>query len=522
MTITTAKRLKTHVGNDAATVFPYDFYIPDATSLEISLYSSVTGVTTVLNSATYSITGLGDPNFGSVTYPLSGSPITTTQTLIIKRIVPYTQTVDISNQGGYQPDIFEAALDRVAMQTGQVAEETSRTLLGFPGETFDTTFGRKADIANKYAAFDANGDPTTTSTTPEADAAVTAAEAARDKAQQWAEEAEDTEVETGEYSAHHWALKAAAFSIAEALYQRKAFSQRTVTGATTIVVGDIDGFVVGAVTADVTFSFSAISSLTSNFRTIIKNRSPYTITLDPNSTETINGAATITLGPGQTAFVFYSSASALIAIISGGVYKGTTITINAGSGNWTKVANLAFCDVTAVGPGGGGPTGYSTNGANGGGGAGGVCKKRFLNSDLASSVAYVVGSGGAGGSGTNVAGSNGSANTTFSGLTASLGVGGPLNNNGPGAVGGAASGGDINFRGDYGKNGHDGAANGGHGGVTPFGLCSPSVNNSLTTATAAVAGAGWGFGGASGTGSTGSGATGGDGVILIEPWYYLD
>ena len=34
------------------------------------------------------------------------------------------------------------------------------------------------------------------------------AEAARDKAEQWAEEAEDVEVETGEYSAYHWARKA--------------------------------------------------------------------------------------------------------------------------------------------------------------------------------------------------------------------------------------------------------------------------------------------------------------------------
>lgn len=222
MTITTAKRLKTHVGNDAATVFPYDFYIPDAASLEVSLYSSVTGVTTVLNSATYSVTGLGDPNFGSVTYPLSGSPITTTQTLIIKRIVPYTQTVDISNQGGYQPEIFEAALDRVAMQAGQVAEETGRSLLGFPGETFDTTFGKKADIANKYAAFDANGDPTTTSTTPEADAAVTAAQAA-----QAAAETAETNAETAQAAAETAQAAAEAAASSTLLLD----GSRTMTGA---------------------------------------------------------------------------------------------------------------------------------------------------------------------------------------------------------------------------------------------------------------------------------------------------
>lgn len=47
-----------------------------------------------------------------------------------------------------------------------------------------------------------------------AEGAETDAENARDKAHQWAEEAEDTEVEAGKYSAKHWSAKAAASALA--------------------------------------------------------------------------------------------------------------------------------------------------------------------------------------------------------------------------------------------------------------------------------------------------------------------
>jgi len=60
--------------------------------------------------------------------------------------------------------------------------------------------------------------------------AKTAAEAARDKAQKWAEEVEDTPVETGAYSAKHHALKAAASAASAALADAAANKQITIDG----------------------------------------------------------------------------------------------------------------------------------------------------------------------------------------------------------------------------------------------------------------------------------------------------
>lgn len=58
--------------------------------------------------------------------------------------------------------------------------------------------------------------------------AKTAAEAARDKARKWSEEVEDTPVETGEYSAKHHALKAAASAASAALADAAANKQITI------------------------------------------------------------------------------------------------------------------------------------------------------------------------------------------------------------------------------------------------------------------------------------------------------
>lgn len=68
--------------------------------------------------------------------------------------------------------------------------------------------------------------------TEAADAATakTAAEAARDKARKWSEEVEDTPVETGEYSAKHHALKAAASAASAHLADAAANKQITIDG----------------------------------------------------------------------------------------------------------------------------------------------------------------------------------------------------------------------------------------------------------------------------------------------------
>src|SRR5262249_950360 len=63
---------------------------------------------------------------GTVTYPLSGSPIANGTSLTVSRIVPLTQTTSISNQGDFAPTVTERALDQLCLEIQQVAARTGQ------------------------------------------------------------------------------------------------------------------------------------------------------------------------------------------------------------------------------------------------------------------------------------------------------------------------------------------------------------------------------------------------------------
>jgi len=125
MALSTTANKVIHNGNASATVFPFTFPIPSASYLSV-IYTSALGVETTLSSSLYSVTGIGSLSGGSVTYPLSGSPIATGTKLTIVRTVPYTQGTVLSNQGGYYPEVVEARLDLIYMAMQQLAEIVGR------------------------------------------------------------------------------------------------------------------------------------------------------------------------------------------------------------------------------------------------------------------------------------------------------------------------------------------------------------------------------------------------------------
>lgn len=159
MTISITRRLKKFIGNGSATDFSYDFYIPDADSVYVVLYNTVTGERTVLNDAEFDITGLGDPAFGEVTYPLVGDPISSDYWLIVVRQVDYVQDLNIPNQSTFYPEVLEAKLDDLVMMVQQLAEVQSRTIRAVEGDTIDLILEDAGLRANKYLRFDAGGEP---------------------------------------------------------------------------------------------------------------------------------------------------------------------------------------------------------------------------------------------------------------------------------------------------------------------------------------------------------------------------
>lgn len=158
MTVSNESVKTTVEGNGAITVFTYNFPIPVNADYEL-IYTDNEGNETVLGSSLYSITGLGSPNGGSFTYPLSGSPIAAGTTLTLLRQVPYAQLTNFGNQTTYNPQVLEAALDNIVEQIQQVVENVGRCLqIPVVEQTPGTLPGQQAR-ENHLLGFDQNGAP---------------------------------------------------------------------------------------------------------------------------------------------------------------------------------------------------------------------------------------------------------------------------------------------------------------------------------------------------------------------------
>lgn len=124
MTITNAMRLVVATGNGATTEWPFSFLIPTADELKVTVFDGF--VNTVISAANYSVTGIGNAEGGTVTYPLSGAPLAASDQIIIERVVQFVQPTTFANQQRFFPTVLEASLDRLVMQTQQLAEILSR------------------------------------------------------------------------------------------------------------------------------------------------------------------------------------------------------------------------------------------------------------------------------------------------------------------------------------------------------------------------------------------------------------
>lgn len=135
MTIVTTSTKAVAQGNGATTTWPFTFLIPDINSLVLTIVDIPSGNPTVIAPANYSVTGLGSPTGGSVTYPLSGSPIPVTSDVVIQRVVAETQETDFTLQGAVYPTDIEDALDYVTMITQQLQSQVTQSIVFSPADT---------------------------------------------------------------------------------------------------------------------------------------------------------------------------------------------------------------------------------------------------------------------------------------------------------------------------------------------------------------------------------------------------
>jgi len=107
----------------------YDFIIPSQSDAQLWLVGYVghaehAGSRAVVSA--WSMTGAGNPNGGTFTYPLVGSPIDADHKLVLERTVPYTQPFAFRNQGSYYPTNVESALDWLEYQIQQLVRGLSQ------------------------------------------------------------------------------------------------------------------------------------------------------------------------------------------------------------------------------------------------------------------------------------------------------------------------------------------------------------------------------------------------------------
>lgn len=124
----TPRRAGPFNGNDSATSFAFTFKVFSDEDIRVVRAASGVEYTLTLDSD-YSVTLNGDQEAnpgGSITYPLSGDPLATGETLTAAGALEYDQPADIPDGGNFNPTALENELDRIVMQIQQLAEENER------------------------------------------------------------------------------------------------------------------------------------------------------------------------------------------------------------------------------------------------------------------------------------------------------------------------------------------------------------------------------------------------------------
>lgn len=184
-----------------------------------------------------------------------------------------------------------------------------------------------------------------------------------------------------------------------------------------------------------TFSqtFDTSANLGSGFWCYLKNSGTGNITLDPASTETIDGLATYPMYPGECRLVMCNGSGLLTQVVQP-FYRAVTA-----SETLYLAPGYSLYNGLLWGAGGGGGKGGAGNASGGGGGA---CVPVIVTAS--GSYPVVIGAGGA--AVTSIASGGTGGNSTFAGITAYGGGGGFANgsaNNAGGSGGGALSAGVV-------------------------------------------------------------------------------
>jgi hypothetical protein len=139
MTVSSELNRKEYAGDGVTTAFatsPVVFF--DSADLKVYVVTTATGVATLQTITTHYTVSGGDGSTGTVT--MVTAP-TAAQTLVILRVLPYTQADDFVNNDINDAEVLEDNLDRIVMRLQQLDEEVGRSL------KVPSSEGEQTDIA---------------------------------------------------------------------------------------------------------------------------------------------------------------------------------------------------------------------------------------------------------------------------------------------------------------------------------------------------------------------------------------
>ena len=161
MTVSSTTNRKSFTGDAVTTSFgtsPVVFF--DSSELVVQVVTTATGAATTLTENThYTVTG-GAGSTGTVSLAGGSSPYgapSAAQTLLIRRVLPLTQTDDFVNNDINDAEVTEDRFDKTVMQIQQLDEELGRGLVIPASETAtDALTVLPFDRASKFLAFNAS------------------------------------------------------------------------------------------------------------------------------------------------------------------------------------------------------------------------------------------------------------------------------------------------------------------------------------------------------------------------------
>lgn len=164
MTISSTTRVAgPFTGNGTASAFPFNWKVFAAADLDVVRRNTTSGTDTALVLNTdYTVTLNGNQNTnpgGTVT--LTAGALASGFTLTLTSDLANLQPTDLTNQGGFYPEVINDSLDRATIQIQQLAGEVSRSIRAPLADGSPAMVLPPSDIrSNGFLAFDGNGLPT--------------------------------------------------------------------------------------------------------------------------------------------------------------------------------------------------------------------------------------------------------------------------------------------------------------------------------------------------------------------------